>query len=186
MIDNYDSFTYNLVQEMGKIGAAIDVYRNDTITVDKLRELEPEAIIVSPGPCTPTKAGVSIDVILEFSGKLPLLGVCLGHQSIFQAFGGNIIHANHIMHGKTSEVKHDGTGLFKNLINPFVAGRYHSLVGDRRTLPKCLEITAESDDGEIMAIKHKDHTTLGVQFHPESVLTPDGGILMKNFIDMIG
>ncbi len=186
MIDNYDSFTYNLVQEMGKLDAAIDVYRNDAVTVAKLKELKPEAIIISPGPCTPTEAGISIDVILEFSGKLPLLGVCLGHQSIFQAFGGEIIHAHHIMHGKTSDVKHDGTGLFKNLSNPLVAGRYHSLVGDRKTLPKCLDITAESDDGEIMAIKHKDHLTLGVQFHPESVLTPNGGILMNNFINMIG
>ncbi len=185
MIDNYDSFTYNLVQEMGKLGAAIEVYRNDTISISELEELKPKAIIISPGPCTPTEAGISIEVILNYSGKLPLLGVCLGHQSIIQAFGGAIIHANHIMHGKTSEVSHDGTGLFRNMTNPLIAGRYHSLVGDRQTLPECLEVTAESDDGEIMAIKHKEHSTLGVQFHPESVLTPDGNILMQNFIDMI-
>jgi anthranilate synthase component 2 len=185
IIDNYDSFTYNLVQEMGKLGATMEVFRNDAVTVPQLLEMNPTALIVSPGPCTPSDAGISIEAILAFSGRIPLLGVCLGHQSIVQAFGGKIIHADQIMHGKTSMIHHQEDGLFKGLPNPFTAGRYHSLVGDRKLLPRCLEVTAKTDDGEIMGIKHKNHLTLGVQFHPESVLTPDGPQLMKNFLDMM-
>ena len=185
MIDNYDSFTYNLVQEMGKLGAAMEVFRNDAITITQLLEMNPSALIVSPGPCTPSDAGISIEAILAFSGKIPVLGVCLGHQSIIQAFGGKIIHAGQIMHGKTSMIHHQEDGLFMDLPNPFSAGRYHSLVGDQQFFPDCLQVTAKTDDGEIMGIKHKNHLTLGVQFHPESVLTPNGSQLMKNFLDMI-
>ncbi len=186
MIDNYDSFTYNLVQEMGKIGASMEVYRNDTITVDELAELPMNALIISPGPCTPKEAGISVEAVQRFSGKLPLFGVCLGHQSIVHAFGGDVIHAKRIMHGKTSPVSHNSDGVFKDLPNPFEAGRYHSLVGKHESLPDCLEIVATTDDdGEIMGIRHKEHPTYGVQFHPESVLTPDGIKVMKNFLDMI-
>ena len=185
MIDNYDSFTYNLVQEMGKIGGKMDVYRNDKVTVDKLEELHPHAVIISPGPCTPSQAGISIQTILSFAGKIPIFGVCLGHQAIIQAFGGSIEHAKNIMHGKTSAVRHTGDPLFKNVSNPFEAGRYHSLVGNRCDFPPCLDITAESDDGEIMGLRHKEHPIVGVQFHPESVLTPVGTQIMQNFLDMI-
>ncbi len=185
MIDNYDSFTYNLVQEMGKLGVEIDVFRNDTITVDEIENKKPSALIISPGPCTPDQAGISIDTIRAFSGKIPVLGVCLGHQSIIQVFGGFIIHAKRIMHGKTSQITHDGDPIFKNISNPFEAGRYHSLVGDRDRFPECLKVIAHADDGEIMGVRHVDHPTVGVQFHPESVLTPDGGKIMENFIEMI-
>ena len=185
MIDNYDSFTYNLVQEMGQIGAEIHVFRNDVVSVEELEKLTPSAIIISPGPCTPSQAGISIQVILSFAGKIPIFGVCLGHQSIIQAFGGTIIHAKKIMHGKTSPVQHKGDGLFKDVANPFEAGRYHSLAGNRNDFPPCLEIIAESDDGEIMGLKHKTYAMVGVQFHPESVLTPTGGQIMQNFLNMI-
>jgi anthranilate synthase/aminodeoxychorismate synthase-like glutamine amidotransferase len=186
MIDNYDSFTFNLVQEMGKMGAEISVYRNDKITVAELMGLEPSALIVSPGPCTPTEAGISVEAIQAFSGKIPVFGVCLGHQSIVQAFSGRIIHAQAIMHGKTSKISHNGEGLFAGLDNPCEAGRYHSLVASRTEMPDCLEITAEADDGEIMGLRHVEHATVGVQFHPESVLTQQAGPrLMQNFLDMI-
>lgn len=183
MIDNYDSFTYNLVQYMGELGADIRVERNDRISIDEIESLAPKKIVISPGPCTPAKAGISVEVIKYFSGKVPVLGVCLGHQSVGAAFGGEIIKAGKLMHGKTSEVRHDGKTLFKDLPNPFTATRYHSLVLNRKTLPDCFEITAESDDNEIMGIRHKELSVEGVQFHPESILTPDGKDLLKNFIE---
>ena len=183
MIDNYDSFTYNLVQYMGELGADIRVERNDRISIDEIESLAPKKIVISPGPCTPAKAGISVEVIKYFSGKVPVLGVCLGHQSVGAAFGGEIIKAGKLMHGKTSEVRHDGKTLFNGLPNPFTATRYHSLVLNRKTLPDCFEITAESDDNEIMGIRHKELPVEGVQFHPESILTPDGKDLLKNFIE---
>ena len=183
MIDNYDSFTYNIVQYMGELGADIRVERNDQISIEEIESLNPQKIVISPGPCTPDKAGVSVAVIKHFAGKVPLLGVCLGHQSVGAAFGGEIIKAGKLMHGKTSEVRHDGKTLFKNLPNPFTATRYHSLVLNRKTLPDCFEISAESDDNEIMGIRHKELPVEGVQFHPESILTPNGKDLLKNFID---
>lgn len=183
MIDNYDSFTYNLVQYMGELGADIRVERNDQITIDEIESLNPEKIVISPGPCTPEKAGISVAVIKHFAGKVPLLGVCLGHQSVGAAFGGEVIKAGKLMHGKTSEVRHDGKTLFKNLPNPFTATRYHSLVLNRKTLPDCFEISAESDDNEIMGIRHKELPVEGVQFHPESILTTHGKDLLKNFIE---
>ena len=183
MIDNYDSFTYNLVQYMGELGADIRVERNDRISIDEIESLAPKKIVISPGPCTPAKAGISVEVIKYFSGKVPILGVCLGHQSVGAAFGGEIIKAGKLMHGKTSEVRHDGKTLFKDLPNPFTATRYHSLVLNRKTLPDCFEITAESDDNEIMGIRHKGLPVEGVQFHPESILTPNGKDLLKNFIE---
>ena len=183
MIDNYDSFTYNLVQYMGELGADIRVERNDRISIDEIESLAPKKIVISPGPCTPAKAGISVEVIKYFSGKVPVLGVCLGHQSVGAAFGGEIIKAGKLMHGKTSEVRHDGKTLFKGLPSPFTATRYHSLVLNRKTLPDCFEITAESDDNEIMGIRHKELPVEGVQFHPESILTPSGKDLLKNFIE---
>jgi len=183
MIDNYDSFTYNLVQYMGELGADIHVERNDCISISEIESLKPKKIVISPGPCTPAKAGISVEVIKKFAGKVPVLGVCLGHQSVGAAFGGEIIKAGKLMHGKTSEVRHDGKTLFKNLPNPFTATRYHSLVLNRKTLPDCFEITAESEDNEIMAIRHKNLSVEGVQFHPESILTPNGKDLLKNFIE---
>ena len=183
MIDNYDSFTYNLVQYMGELGADIQVERNNCISISEIESLKPEKIVISPGPCTPTKAGISVEVIKNFAGKVPILGVCLGHQSVGAAFGGEIIKAGKLMHGKTSEVRHDGKTLFKNLPNPFTATRYHSLVLNRKTLPDCFEITAESEDNEIMGIRHKDLSVEGVQFHPESILTPNGKDLLMNFIE---
>ena len=183
MIDNYDSFTYNLVQYMGELGADIHVERNNCISIDEIESLVPKKIVISPGPCTPAKAGISVEVIKYFSDKVPILGVCLGHQSVGAAFGGEIIKAGKLMHGKTSEVRHDGKTLFKDLPNPFTATRYHSLVLNRKTLPDCFEITAESDDNEIMGIRHKELPVEGVQFHPESILTPSGKDLLKNFIE---
>jgi para-aminobenzoate synthetase component 2 len=184
MIDNYDSFTYNLVQYMGELGADIEVRRNDEITVDEIEALKPEKIVVSPGPCTPDKAGVSVDVVKRFAGKIPILGVCLGHQSVGAAFGGEIIKAGRLMHGKTSMIHHDGKTLFKNLPNPFEATRYHSLVLNRKNLPDCFEISAESDDKEIMGIRHKELLVEGVQFHPESILTVNGKELLGNFLKL--
>ena len=183
MIDNYDSFTYNLVQYMGELGADIQVERNNCISISEIESLKPEKIVISPGPCTPTKAGISVEVIKNFAGIVPILGVCLGHQSVGAAFGGEIIKAGKLMHGKTSEVRHDGKTLFKNLPNPITATRYHSLVLNRKTLPECFEITAESDDNEIMGIRHKQLPVEGIQFHPESILTPNGKDLLKNFIE---
>ena len=187
MIDNYDSFTYNLVQYLGELGADVEVFRNDGITVDELKALEPERIMISPGPCTPNEAGISMDVIRAFAGVVPILGVCLGHQSIGQVYGGDIVHAREIMHGKTSLVHHKGEHVFTGLENPYTATRYHSLVIDKNTLPDCLEITAwtESRDGEIdeiMGVKHKELAVEGVQFHPESILTEHGHDLLKNFL----
>lgn len=187
MIDNYDSFTYNLVQYLGELGADVQVHRNDQITLQEIENLKPERIMISPGPCTPNEAGVSMQTIEKFAGKLPILGVCLGHQSIGQVFGGKIIHAKEIMHGKTSMIHHNSTGVFSGLTNPYVATRYHSLVIEKESLPDCLEITAwtENEDGsmdEIMGVRHKEFDIEGVQFHPESILTEHGHDLLKNFL----
>jgi len=182
MIDNYDSFTYNLVQYLGELGEEVCVYRNDQITVQEIESLAPERIVISPGPCTPNEAGVSIDAIKAFAGRLPILGVCLGHQSIGQAFGGKIVHAQELMHGKTSMIYHNDVGVFKGLSNPFQATRYHSLVVERESLPDCLEVTAWTDDDEIMGLRHKEFAVEGVQFHPESILTEHGHALLKNFL----
>ncbi len=188
MIDNYDSFTYNLVQYFGELGADVRVFRNDQISVEEIEVLAPKHIVISPGPCTPNEAGISIAAIKHFAGKIPILGVCLGHQSIGQAFGGKIVHAKQIMHGKTSMVKHKSVGVFKGLANPFVATRYHSLVIERETLPECLEITAwteaaEGEIDEIMGVRHKELAVEGVQFHPESILTQHGHDMLKNFLE---
>ena len=182
MIDNYDSFTYNLVQYLGELGQDVQVYRNDEIDLKKIAALKPEKIVISPGPCTPNEAGISLALINEFAGKIPLLGVCLGHQSIGQAFGGRIIKAKTLMHGKTSLIHHKNIGVFKDLPNPYTATRYHSLVIERETIPDCLEITAWTDDGEIMGVKHKTLAVEGVQFHPESILTEHGHDLLNNFL----
>ena len=184
MIDNYDSFTYNLVQYLGELGQDVQVYRNDQITIERMEQLDPDHIVISPGPCTPNEAGISVAAIKHFAGKVPLLGVCLGHQSIGQAFGGNIVHAKAIMHGKTSMIHHDDRGVFFGLNNPFEATRYHSLVIERETLPDCLEISAWTDDGEIMGVRHKELPVEGVQFHPESILTRHGHDMLRNFISM--
>lgn len=188
MIDNYDSFTYNLVQYFGELGADVHVHRNDKITIEEIEALHPEKIVISPGPCTPNEAGISLEVIKHFSGKLPILGVCLGHQSIGQAFGGEIIHAREIMHGKTSPIYHNNTSVFKDLNNPVTATRYHSLVINKDTLPDCFEVTAwtQNEDGsvdEIMGVEHKTLAIEGVQFHPESILTEQGHALLKNFLE---
>ncbi len=182
MIDNYDSFTYNLVQYLGELGQEVQVYRNDEIDLAKVAELKPGHIVVSPGPCTPNQAGISVPLIKEFAGKIPLLGVCLGHQSIGQAFGGRIIKAKTLMHGKTSLINHKNIGVFKDLPNPYTATRYHSLVIEKESLPDCLEITAWTDDGEIMGVRHKTLRVEGVQFHPESILTQYGHELLNNFL----
>ncbi|PHS31442.1 MAG: aminodeoxychorismate/anthranilate synthase component II [Methylophaga sp.] len=188
MLDNYDSFTYNLVQYFGELGAEVHVHRNDKITLDEIEALNPEKIVISPGPCTPNEAGISLDVIKHFAGRKPILGVCLGHQSIGQAFGGKIVHANKIMHGKTSPIYHNDSSVFKGLNNPLTATRYHSLVIEKASLPECFDITAwtQNDDGsidEIMGISHKTLPIEGVQFHPESILTEQGHALLKNFLD---
>jgi len=182
MIDNYDSFTYNLVQYLGELGEDVKVVRNDEIDLPAIAALKPDRIVISPGPCTPNEAGVSVPVIHEFAGKIPILGVCLGHQSIGQAFGGKIVHAKQLMHGKTSLIHHKDLGVFRGLPNPFTATRYHSLVIERESLPDCLEITAWTDDGEIMGVRHKTLAVEGVQFHPESVLTEYGHELLDNFL----
>jgi len=182
MIDNYDSFTYNLVQYLGEMGQQLKVFRNDKITVEQIEELKPDRIVISPGPCTPNEAGVSVATIERFAGKIPILGVCLGHQSIGQAFGGDIVRAPRLMHGKTSMIHHDGEGVFAGLPNPFEATRYHSLVIRRETIPDCLQITAETDMREIMGVRHKEYPVEGVQFHPESILTTEGKKLLANFV----
>jgi len=182
MIDNYDSFTYNLVQYLGELGEEVVVRRNDEITLDEIEALKPECIVVSPGPCTPKEAGVSVPLIERFGGRTPILGVCLGHQSIGQAFGGSIVHAKQVMHGKTSKIHHGDVGVFRGLPNPFIATRYHSLVIERESLPDCLEITAWTEDGEIMGVRHRSLPVEGVQFHPESILTQHGHALLKNFL----
>jgi anthranilate synthase/aminodeoxychorismate synthase-like glutamine amidotransferase len=186
MIDNYDSFTYNLVQYIGQLGGDVAVHRNDMISIDEIRRLKPDAIIVSPGPCTPKEAGISVEVVKQFCAAIPIMGVCLGHQAIGYAFGTEVIRAKRIMHGKTSRIINDGRTIFRGLPNPFVAGRYHSLLLDRDSLPGCLEISAETEEGEIMGIRHKEYPVEGVQFHPESILTPNGKRILKNFLGMVG
>jgi anthranilate synthase component II len=182
MIDNYDSFTYNLVQYLGELGAEVNVYRNDAITLDQIAAWQPEKIVISPGPCTPTEAGISVPLIQRFAGEIPILGVCLGHQAIGQAFGGKIVRAQRVMHGKLSEVKHDAAGVFAGLDNPLTATRYHSLVIERASMPACLDITAESEDGDIMGVRHRELALEGVQFHPEAILTAQGHQLLANFL----
>jgi para-aminobenzoate synthetase component II len=184
LIDNYDSFTYNLAQYLGELGADVSVERNDAISLDQIRERNPDAIVISPGPCTPNEAGISMDVIQTFTGQIPILGVCLGHQSIGQVFGGRIVRAPRIMHGKTSKIFHDEKGLFAGIENPFVATRYHSLVIAPETLPDSLEITAKTWEDEIMGVRHKEHLVEGVQFHPESIMTTAGKKLLANFLEM--
>lgn len=182
MIDNYDSFTYNLVQYFGELGQEVQVYRNNEIDLATVAKLKPRHIVISPGPCTPNEAGISVPLIHEFAGKIPLLGVCLGHQSIGQAFGGRIIKAKTLMHGKTSLIHHENVGVFRDLPNPYTATRYHSLVIERETIPDCLEITAWTEDDEIMGVRHKTLAVEGVQFHPESILTEHGHALLNNFL----
>ncbi|MBI1864633.1 MAG: aminodeoxychorismate/anthranilate synthase component II [Nitrospirae bacterium] len=182
LIDNYDSFTYNLVQYLGELGAEIEVVRNDQITIDGIAERNPSQIVISPGPCTPKEAGISVAAIKRFAGKIPILGVCLGHQSIGEAFGGDVVRADRLMHGKTSMIRHDGKTIFKGLPNPFEATRYHSLIVRRETLPACLEISAETEEKEIMGLRHRDYPVEGVQFHPESILTAAGKDLLRNFL----
>jgi len=187
MIDNYDSFTYNIVQYIGELGANVKIFRNDEITIAEIKKLKPEKIIISPGPCTPNEAGISIEVINNFGGSIPILGICLGHQSIGQAFGGKIISAKKIMHGKTSNIIHNNNKIFKGITNPFEATRYHSLVIEKETIPKCLEVIAWTDnieDDEVMGVKHSEFPIYGLQFHPESILTKLGQNILKNFLDL--
>ena len=184
VLDNYDSFTYNLVQYLGELGDERQGFRNDKITTDDIAALAPEKIVISPGPCTPSEAGISIELVQRFAGEIPMLGVCLGHQSIGQAFGGVVKRAPYIMHGKTSQITHDGTGMYRGLPNPFTATRYHSLTVERESLPDCLEAVAETEDGLLMGIRHKEYPVEGVQFHPESILTTEGKSLLSNFLTM--
>lgn len=183
VIDNYDSFTYNLVQYLGMLGAEIRVVRNDDVTLEDIEALAPEKILVSPGPCSPAEAGISVAVIRHFGEKLPIFGVCLGHQSIGHAYGGRVVRAERLMHGKTSPIHHDNTGVFRGMPNPFDATRYHSLIVEKTSLPECLRVNAWTEEGEIMGLVHKTLPVFGVQFHPESVLTQEGMTLMKNFLD---
>lgn len=182
VIDNYDSFTYNLVQYLGELGADMRVERNDQISLDQILQLDPRHIVISPGPCTPNEAGISLDVIKTFGETHPILGVCLGHQSIGQAYGGRVIRAQQVMHGKTSEVRHNGDPIFADVSNPFAATRYHSLIIERQSLPESLEVTAWTEDGTIMGVKHRSHPVWGVQFHPESILTAEGKTILRNFL----
>ena len=184
MIDNYDSFTYNLVQYLGELGEEVRVYRNDEITLEGVEALKPARVVISPGPCTPNEAGISVPLIRHFAGRLPMLGVCLGHQAIGQAMGGRIVHAKQLMHGKTSAIRHDGRGVFRDLPDAFTATRYHSLVIERASLPACLEVSAWTDDGEIMGVRHRELGIEGVQFHPESILSEHGPAMLRNFLDM--
>jgi len=184
VIDNYDSFTFNLVQYLGELGAEMRVFRNDMITVEEAVALNPEKVLVSPGPCTPKEAGVSCDIIREFGPRLPVFGVCLGHQAIGDVYGGNVVRADRLMHGKTSPILHEGKSVFKGLPSPFEATRYHSLIIERSSIPDCLEITARTAEGEIMGVMHKEHPVHGVQFHPESILTVEGKKLLQNFLDL--
>ena len=184
IIDNYDSFTYNLVQYLGELGEDIQVYRNDRIGLDEIAAKRPSHLVISPGPCTPNEAGISVDLVKTFSGKIPILGVCLGHQSIAAAFGGDVVRADRLMHGKTSMIRHDGKTIYQGLDNPFEATRYHSLIVKRETLPSCLEISAETDQKEIMGLRHRSFPVEGVQFHPESILTTVGKDLLRNFLKM--
>ena len=182
MIDNYDSFTYNLVQYFGELGEDVRVFRNNKISIDQIESLKPSRIVISPGPCTPTEAGVSVETIRHFAGRVPLLGVCLGHQSLAAAFGGEVVRAERLMHGKTSKIRHDGKTIFRQLPSPFDATRYHSLIVKRETLPSCFEVSAETTEGEIMGIRHRSFGIEGVQFHPESILTEHGHDLLRNFL----
>jgi anthranilate synthase/aminodeoxychorismate synthase-like glutamine amidotransferase len=183
MIDNYDSFTYNLVQYLGELGADVRVARNDAVTLDEIEDLAPERIVISPGPCTPSEAGISVSLIQRFAGKVPILGVCLGHQAIGQAFGGRVVRAAKVMHGKLSEIRHDGKGVFAGVPTPFHATRYHSLAIERTHVPESLEVTATTDDGEIMGVRHRQHAVEGVQFHPEAILTEHGKRMLANFLE---
>jgi anthranilate synthase component 2 len=183
LIDNYDSFTYNLVQYLGELGADVHVHRNDTLTLEQIAAWEPTEIVISPGPCTPNEAGISVPLIQRFAGKIPILGVCLGHQAIGQAFGGEIVRAERVMHGKVSPVTHDSHGVFRGLPSPLTATRYHSLAIERKTMPSCLAITATADDGEIMGVRHREWPVEGVQFHPEAILTEHGHALLRNFLE---
>ncbi len=184
MIDNYDSFTYNLVQYLGMLGAEVEVLRNDKITLDAIEAMKPERLVISPGPGTPQSAGITIPMIQRFYRQLPTLGVCLGHQAIGAAFGGRVVHAAQLMHGKTSEIRHDGKSIFAGVPDPFTATRYHSLAVDRQSLPPCLEVSAESEDGEIMGLRHREYPVEGIQFHPESILTHEGMRILKNFLQL--
>ncbi len=184
ILDNYDSFTYNLVQYFGELGAEMKIFRNDVLTVDDVKALNPERICISPGPCTPNEAGISLELIKEMGATTPILGVCLGHQSIGQVYGGDVVRADRLMHGKTSPILHGGKSVFAGMPSPFEATRYHSLIVKRDTLPDCLEITAWTEEGEIMGLKHREHPVHGVQFHPESILTQDGKRLLENFLKM--
>lgn len=183
MIDNYDSFTYNLVQYIGELGIEVKVVRNDELTIAAIQEMNPQVIVVSPGPCTPNDAGISLEVITFFAGKIPILGVCLGHQAIGQAFGGRVIRADRLMHGKVSPVFHDSRGVNADMPNPFRATRYHSLLVERESLPDCLEITAWTEEGEIMGLRHKKYAVEGVQYHPESIMTEEGKRIIRNFVE---
>jgi anthranilate synthase component 2 len=183
MIDNYDSFTYNLVQYLGELGAEVRVFRNDEVTVEQIEGLRPSLVVISPGPCTPNEAGVTLKLIEKVAGRIPLLGVCLGHQAIGQAFGGKVVRARQVMHGKVSRIRHDSKGVFSNLPAEFIATRYHSLVVERLSLPSCLAVTAESEDGEIMGLRHRKLPVEGVQFHPEALLTEHGHRMLQNFIE---
>jgi anthranilate synthase/aminodeoxychorismate synthase-like glutamine amidotransferase len=184
ILDNYDSFTYNLVQYFGELGAEMKIFRNDVITVEEVKALKPERICISPGPCTPNEAGISLELIRELGATTPILGVCLGHQSIGQVYGGDVVRADRLMHGKTSPIHHSGKSVFAGMPSPFEATRYHSLIVKRETLPDCVEITAWTEEGEIMGLMHKEHPVHGVQFHPESILTQDGKRLLENFLKL--
>ncbi|MDE3258001.1 MAG: aminodeoxychorismate/anthranilate synthase component II [Gemmatimonadota bacterium] len=183
VIDNYDSFTYNLVQYLGELGARMEVFRNDQIELDRIDETQPEKVVISPGPCTPNEAGISVDLVRRFSGRIPMLGVCLGHQCIGQAFGGKVVRAPAILHGKVSEIHHDGRTIFSEMTQPFIATRYHSLIVERESLPDCLEVSAQTHDGIIMGLRHRKYPVEGVQFHPESILTAEGKVLLRNFLE---
>jgi anthranilate synthase/aminodeoxychorismate synthase-like glutamine amidotransferase len=185
MIDNYDSFTYNLVQYLGQLDQTVAVHRNDKISLEDIRNLAPDAIFLSPGPCTPKEAGITVDVVREFHKSTPIMGVCLGHQAIGYAFGGNVVRAGRLMHGKTSPIINDGMTIFKGLPNPFIAGRYHSLLIEESTLPSCLMISARTEEGEIMGLRHREYAVEGIQFHPESILTPQGKRILRNFLELI-
>ncbi|MBT3627072.1 MAG: aminodeoxychorismate/anthranilate synthase component II [Rhodospirillaceae bacterium] len=185
LIDNYDSFTYNLVHYLGELGAAVEIYRNDALSAEQALALKPRGIVLSPGPCDPDRAGICLELIAKNAGAIPLLGVCLGHQAIGQAFGGNVVRAPSLMHGKTSDIQHDGNGLFAGLPAPFSATRYHSLVVERASMPDCLEVTAETDDGVVMGLTHREYPVHGVQFHPESIASEQGHELLKNFLTIV-
>jgi anthranilate synthase/aminodeoxychorismate synthase-like glutamine amidotransferase len=184
LLDNYDSFTYNLAQYLGELGCQVEVHRNDRISVEQIAQRKPERIVISPGPCTPQEAGISVELVQKLAGKIPILGVCLGHQAIGAAFGGKIIRAPKLFHGKTSQIRHDGSGVFRGLPNPFTATRYHSLIVERKSLPAELQVTAETDEDIIMGMQHRNYPLMGVQFHPESVLTDSGKQLLKNFLSL--